>query len=75
MRYIVECRQHKHDHQSYDTSKSRSLPANKYTHNFKGFKTDPRGTPQIILANHVKTSSICDTARLRNSETAILIYC
>ena len=24
MRYIVECRQHKHDNQSYDTSKSRS---------------------------------------------------
>ena len=25
MRYIVECRQHKHDNQSYDISKSRSL--------------------------------------------------
>ena len=40
MRYIVECRQHKHDNQSYDTSKSRSaLIGNKYKQNFEIINT------------------------------------
>ena len=34
------------------------LIGNKYKHNFKGPKTNPRGTPQIILAKSGQTSSV-----------------
>ena len=40
MGYIVECRQHKHDNQSYDTLKSRSLAISTNTF-FKVLKPIP----------------------------------
>ena len=56
------------DNQYYDT-------LNKYKHNFNGLKTEPWGTPQIILAKSDKTLSIWTRwVRLENMTQYILVH-